>query len=38
MAGLDAVLSGMRARELIKARALTSAAAPAQPTRIGRTG
>jgi glycosyltransferase involved in cell wall biosynthesis len=36
MAGLDAVLSGMRARELIKARALAAAAAPAQPTRIGR--
>lgn len=38
MAGLDAVISGMRARELIKARALAAAAAPAQPTFIGRTG
>jgi hypothetical protein len=38
MAGLDAVLSGMRARELIKARALAAASAPIQPTRIGRAG
>ena len=38
MAGLDAVLSGLRARELLKARALAVHAAPAQPMRIGRTG
>ncbi|HEX2814756.1 MAG TPA: glycosyltransferase family 2 protein, partial [Phenylobacterium sp.] len=38
MAGLDAVLSGLRARELLKARAVASATAPAQPARIGRTG
>jgi glycosyltransferase involved in cell wall biosynthesis len=38
MAGLDAVLSGVRARELIKARAIAAAAQPAQPARIGRTG
>lgn len=38
MAGLDAVLSGLRARELIRARAAAAAAAPAQPTRFGRTG
>jgi hypothetical protein len=37
MAGLEAVLSGFRARELIKARA-TAAANPAQPARFGRTG
>ena len=38
MAGLDAVLSGVRARELLKARAQAAATAPAQPTRFGRTG
>ena len=38
MAGLDAVLSGMRARELIKARAVAATAAASQPTRIGRAG
>ena len=38
MAGLDAVLSGLRARELVKARAAVAAAASAQPTRFGRTG
>ncbi|WP_309605139.1 glycosyltransferase [Phenylobacterium sp.] len=38
MAGLDAVLSGLRAREILKARALAAQAAPAQPVRIGRTG
>jgi glycosyltransferase involved in cell wall biosynthesis len=38
MAGFDAVLSGFRARALLKARALAAAAQPAQPTRIGRTG
>lgn len=38
MAGLDAVLSGLRARELIRARAAAAAATPAQPTRFGRTG
>lgn len=38
MAGLDAVLSGVRARELIRARALAAAAPAAQPTRIGRAG
>jgi hypothetical protein len=37
MAGLDAVLSGVRARELIRARALADAAEAAQPARIGRT-
>ena len=38
MAGLDAVLSGVRARELLKARSVAQATATAQPTRIGRTG
>jgi hypothetical protein len=38
MAGLDAVLSGMRARELLRLRAAAAAVAPAQPARIGRTG
>jgi len=38
MAGLDAVLSGVRARELIRARARAAAAPAAQPTRIGRAG
>jgi hypothetical protein len=41
MAGLDAVLSGVRARELLKARAQAAAGAAAtaaQPTRFGRTG
>ena len=38
MAGLDAVLSGLRGRELIKVRAAATAAAPLQPTRIGRAG
>jgi glycosyltransferase involved in cell wall biosynthesis len=37
-AGLDAVISGFRARELIRARAAAAAATPAQPTRFGRTG
>ena len=37
MAALDPILSGVRARELIKARGLAEAApAQAQPTRIGR--
>jgi hypothetical protein len=35
MAGLDAVLSGVRARELIRARAAAAAAPAVQPTRIG---
>ena len=38
MAGFDAVLSGIRARELLRARAQAAAAQPAQPARIGRTG
>jgi hypothetical protein len=38
MAGLDAVLSGVRARELLKTRAVAIATAPAQPARIGRAG
>lgn len=38
MAGLEAVLSGARARELLKARAQAAATAAAQPARIGRTG
>lgn len=38
MAGLDAVLSGMRARELIKAHAFAAATVPTQPARIGRAG
>ena len=38
MTGLDAVLSGFRARELIKARAVAASAQLAQPARIGRTG
>ena len=38
MAGLEAVLSGLRAREILKTRALAVHAAPAQPLRIGRTG
>ena len=37
MAGFEAVLSGFRARELIRARALATAQ-PAQPVRIGRAG
>jgi glycosyltransferase involved in cell wall biosynthesis len=35
MAGLDAVLSGIRARELLKARAATQAEPAAQPIQIG---
>jgi hypothetical protein len=38
MAGLDAILSGVRARELLKARAQMAAKGAAQPTRFGRTG
>jgi hypothetical protein len=38
MAGLDAVVSGVRARELIRARNLAAAAQAAQPARFGRTG
>ena len=38
MAGLDAVLSGVRAREILRARALAEAAEAAQPARIGRAG
>ena len=38
MAGFEAVVSGIRARELVRARALAAAAQPAQPARIGRTG
>lgn len=38
MAGLEAVLSGLRARELVRSRALVTAAAAAQPARFGRTG
>jgi len=38
MAGLDAVLAGYRARELLKARAAAPATQVAQPTRIGRAG
>ncbi len=41
MAALDPVLSGLRARELVKARAVASANANVtvtQPTRIGRAG
>jgi glycosyltransferase involved in cell wall biosynthesis len=38
MAGLDTILAGVRARELIKARAIAASALPTQPTRFGRTG
>ena len=43
MAGLDAILSGLRARELLRARAQMAATgalatASAQPARFGRTG
>jgi len=38
MAGLDAVVSGLRARDLVRARAAAATATPAQPTRFGRTG
>jgi glycosyltransferase involved in cell wall biosynthesis len=38
MAGLDAILSGFRARELVKARAQALTSATAQPARFGRTG
>ena len=39
MAGLDPILSGVRARDLVRIRGLAQAApAQAQPTRIGRTG
>ena len=37
MAGLDAVLSGVRAREILKARAVAETAEAALPERIGRT-
>lgn len=38
MAGLDAVLSGMRAREVIKLRALAATEPAAQPAQIGAAG
>ena len=38
MAGLDAIISGLRARELIKARAAVAATPAALPARFGRTG
>jgi len=38
MAGLDAILSGIRARELARARAAAAAAPAAQPTQIGAAG
>ena len=39
MAALEPILSGVRARDLVKARGLAQATpAQAQPTRIGRTG
>jgi glycosyltransferase involved in cell wall biosynthesis len=38
MAGLEAVIAGVRARELIRARAAATAVDTAQPARIGRTG
>jgi glycosyltransferase involved in cell wall biosynthesis len=38
MAGLDAVLSGVRARDLVKARAAIAAEPALQPTRIGLAG
>jgi hypothetical protein len=37
MAGLDAVLSGIRAREILKARAIAEGAEAALPARIGQT-
>jgi glycosyltransferase involved in cell wall biosynthesis len=37
MVGLDAVLSGVRAREILRTRAIAEAAEAAQPARIGRT-
>ncbi len=36
MAGLDAVLSGIRAREILAARAVAQAAEATQPARLGR--
>jgi glycosyltransferase involved in cell wall biosynthesis len=38
MAGLDAVLSGVRAREILKSRTLAQTAEAAQPARLGRAG
>jgi glycosyltransferase involved in cell wall biosynthesis len=38
MAGLDAVLSGVRAREILRTRAVAEAADAALPARIGRAG
>jgi hypothetical protein len=38
MAGLEAVLSGMRARDLVRARAAAQAAPAAQPARLGLAG
>jgi glycosyltransferase involved in cell wall biosynthesis len=38
MAGLDAVLSGVRARDLVKARAAIAAEPALQPTRLGVAG
>jgi len=38
MAGLEAVLSGLRARELLKARAAAAAEPAAQPAQIGLAG
>jgi len=38
MAGLDAVLSGIRAREILRTRAVAQAAEAAQPARLGRAG
>ena len=38
MAGLDVVLSGLRARDLVKARAVAAAEPVLQPTRIGLAG
>jgi glycosyltransferase involved in cell wall biosynthesis len=38
MDGLDPVLSNLRAREILKARAQAAAAVAAQPTRIGQAG
>jgi glycosyltransferase involved in cell wall biosynthesis len=38
MAGLDAVLCGVRAREILKSRAVAQTAEAAQPARFGRAG
>ncbi|MGZ3402265.1 MAG: glycosyltransferase family 2 protein [Phenylobacterium sp.] len=38
MAGLDAVLSGVRAREILRARAIAEAVEAMAPARIGRAG